>query len=74
MFIFSFIILLAILSTPFILIAAIYYSFYFLEKEDLKREIENKKNFGISNEEFWNRCGWDKTVLKEWADEIRKMK
>lgn len=69
-----FTILLAILSTPFILIAAIYYSFEFLEKEDLKREIENKKNFSISNEEFWNRCGWDKTVLKEWADEIRKMK
>lgn len=64
----------SLLSTPFILIAAIYYSFYSLEKEDLKREIENKKNFGISNEEFWNRCGWDKTVLKEWADEIRKMK
>ena len=66
--------MLAILSAPFILIAALYYSFEFLEKEDLKREIENKKNFGISNEEFWNRCGWDKTVLKEWADEIRKMK
>lgn len=69
-----FTILLAILSTPFILIASIYYSFYFLEKEDLKREIENKKNFSISNEELWNRCGWDKTVLKEWANEIRKMK
>lgn len=73
MFIF-FTILIAILLTPFILIASIYYSFYFLEKENLKREIENKKNFGISNEELWNRCGWDKTVLKEWADEIRKMK
>lgn len=66
--------LLVILSTPFVLTAAIYYSFYFLEKEDLKREIENKKNFGISNEELWDRCGWDKTVLKEWANEIRKMK
>lgn len=74
MYAYAFAMLLAILSTPFILFAAFYYSFVFLEKEDLKREIENKKNFGISNEEFWNRCGWDKTVLKEWADEIRKMK
>jgi len=73
MFIF-FTILLAFLSMPFILIAAIYYSFYFLEKEDLKRIEENERNFSISNEEFWDRCGWDKTVLKEWADEIRKMK